>query len=232
MLKRKMTEAGSAIYRNLIYPFVRICKEIKTKSILKPGSYLRAGSVLEGRNYVGRNARLNHTLLGFGSQINDWGEFTNTRIGRYTSIGTHVMTVIGDHPLDRHASTHTAFYDASGPLGFTYVKTSTFDPQDYVDREQNIQIEIGNDVWIGSGVKILSGVTIADGAVVGCGAVVTRDLEPYGIYAGIPAKLIRKRFDDATIEKLLEQKWWNRSEEWIGAHIAQFSDVEELIREK
>jgi len=68
---------------------------------------------------------------------------------------------------------------------------------------------IGNDVWIGDGVTILSGVTIGDGAVVGAMAVVTKDVEPYGIVAGNPARTIGKRFDDDTIRKLLEIRWWD-----------------------
>lgn len=228
MLKRKLTEAGSAIYRNLCFPFVRMHLERKTKSILKQKSYLRDHSVLAGRNYVGKGAVLNHTVLGFGSQINDRGYFTNTRIGKYTSIGTDVKTAIGTHPLNEHAALHTAFYDASAPLGFTYVKETTFEPDDFTDKEAGIQIEIGNDVWIGNGVQILSGVTIGDGAVVGCGAVVTKDLKPYGIYAGVPAKLIRKRYDDVTIEALLNMKWWEKGEDWIRTNIAKFSDVKEL----
>ena len=89
---------------------------------------------------------------------------------------------------------------------------------------------IGNDVWIGNDVRIFPGVTIGDGAVVGTGAVVTKDLEPYGIYAGVPAKLIRKRYDVGTIDALLDLKWWEKDEEWLREHSAWFADVEELIR--
>lgn len=72
---------------------------------------------------------------------------------------------------------------------------------------------IGNDVWIGSEAIIMPGVTIGDGAVIGTGALVTKDIEPYAIMGGTPAKLIRKRFDDAQIAKLLELRWWNWKDE-------------------
>ena len=230
MLKRKCTEIGSVIYRNLVYPFVRLIIELKTKSIMRPKSYLHGGSKLEGRNYIGRSTVLNHTTVGFGSIIHDHGDFSHTRVGRYTSIGPDVATVLGRHPVDTHVSTHTAFCDASAPHGFTYTNESTFDATLYLDTKEGVQVIIGNDVWIGSGVRILSGVTIGDGAVVGTGAVVTKDLEPYGIYAGVPAKLIRKRFDDETIAALLKIKWWNRGEDWLREHIGQFADVKGFVK--
>lgn len=80
-------------------------------------------------------------------------------------------------------------------------------------------IVIGNDVWIGFEAVILAGVTIGDGAIIGTRAVVTKDVAPYTIVGGVPAKPIRKRFDDKTIEKLLNMKWWNWSAEKIAQNI-------------
>ena len=80
-------------------------------------------------------------------------------------------------------------------------------------------IIIGNDVWIGYEAVILSGVTIGDGAIIGTRAVVTKDIPPYTIVGGVPAKPIRRRFDDATIARLLELKWWDWSEERIKANL-------------
>lgn len=81
-------------------------------------------------------------------------------------------------------------------------------------------IVVGSDVWIGYEAVILSGVTIGDGAIIGARAVVTRDVPPYAIVGGVPARLIRKRFDDKTIETLLRLKWWNWPSEKIARHIA------------
>ena len=91
-------------------------------------------------------------------------------------------------------------------------------------------VEIGNDVWIGSHVLILDGVTIGDGAVVAAGAVVTKDVEPYAIYGGVPAKLIKYRFPPKTIEMLLKMKWWDKEEKWIREHTEDFEDVERFTR--
>ena len=81
-------------------------------------------------------------------------------------------------------------------------------------------IVVGSDVWIGYEAVVLSGVTIGDGAIIGARAVVTRDVPPYAIVGGVPARLIRKRFDDKTIETLLSLKWWNWPSEKIARHIA------------
>lgn len=78
---------------------------------------------------------------------------------------------------------------------------------------------IGNDVWIGYEAVILAGVTIGDGAIIGTRAVVTKDVPPYTIVGGVPAKPIKKRFDDETIAQLLRLKWWDWSEEKIAQNI-------------
>ena len=81
-------------------------------------------------------------------------------------------------------------------------------------------IVVGNDVWIGYEAVILAGVTIGDGAIIGTRAVVTKDVPPYTIVGGVPAKPIRRRFPEETAEKLLELQWWNWSRERIAEHIA------------
>ena len=92
---------------------------------------------------------------------------------------------------------------------------------------------IGNDVWIGYETVILSGVTIGDGAIIGSRAVVTKDVPPYTIVGGVPAKTIRKRFSDDDIEALQKMKWWDWPIEQIQAHISeiQTGKVEELKKE-
>ena len=92
-------------------------------------------------------------------------------------------------------------------------------------------IIIGNDVWIGYEAVILSGVNIGDGAVIGTRAVVTKDVPPYTIVGGVPAKIIRKRFSEEVISKLLEIKWWDWNEEKIKNNIEKIKrgDIENLI---
>jgi len=218
MFKRKMIEIGSSIYRSLIYPFVKIGIERKTKSIIKPGAYLMKGSILCGKNYIGKKTVLSNTRVGFGSYIQDRGDITNTVIGKYTSIGTDVATVIGKHPIKRLAM-HPAFYSRSKALGYSYSDKDSFEEFEYVDKENNIQVKIGNDVWIGNHVKIMEGITIGDGAVIGACSLVTKDVEPYGIYVGVPAKKIADRFDEEKIAELKKMAWWDMDEDWIKKNI-------------
>lgn len=116
-------------------------------------------------------------------------------------------------------------YPRTGDRETVYLKNVIDNP--------NIQIGdiiIGNDVWIGYEAVILSGVTIGDGAVIGCRAVVTKDVPPYTIVGGVPAKPIRKRFDEETIKELQKIKWWDWPEEKIAGKIPaiQAGDLEEL----
>ncbi|MBR5768139.1 MAG: CatB-related O-acetyltransferase [Clostridia bacterium] len=87
--------------------------------------------------------------------------------------------------------------------------------------EPSQTVRIGNDVWIGEGVYIKSGVKIGDGAIIGAHAVVTHDVEPYSVVVGIPARKIRKRFDDDLIRRLSETEWWN----WPDEKLEKFGET-------
>ena len=222
MIKRKLEEIAGGLYRHTLFFFKRIAIELNTGSILKPGSYVKK-SVLEGKNYLGRNTVIKNVRLGFGSYINNNGDITDTAIGKYTSIGANVSTVIGRHPLSKQAAMHPAFTNPQKIFGFSYVEDQTF-------KDTLGHIEIGNDVWIGNNVLIMDGVKIGDGAVVGAGALVTKDLPPYSINAGVPAKTKRYRFEPDKIEELLNLKWWDKGEAWIRSNIDKFRDADELLK--
>ena len=96
------------------------------------------------------------------------------------------------------------------------------------DAKEHSAIVIGNDCWINSNVTFISGVTVGDGAVVLAGAVVTRDVPPYAIVAGVPAKVIKYRFSEKDIEWLLNKKWWNRDADWIRKNWQAFNDMDKL----
>ncbi|RKJ45381.1 glycosyltransferase [bacterium 1XD42-8] len=226
---RKIEEIGSVLYRSLVFPFVRIGIEKKTKSVMRQGSYINDGTILKGKNYIGKNVYLSNVELGFGSYVSDKGILKNTKIGKYTSIGPEVQTVLGGHPSHTIAAVHPAFFSKGTDLGFTYQKETIFQEFDYIDKEKNIQVLIGNDVWIGSGTKILQGVTIGDGAIIGACSLVTKDVPPYEIYGGVPAKKIKDRFGDTEKKGLKRLQWWNKGEPWILAHVREFKDVKELL---
>ena len=146
----------------------------------------------------------------------------NTKIGRYTSLAPIIKVFpISDHPLNRFTTALISSFDErsirdSSGNHMGYVPLSGFEkskgfkpvPTPLLDGEQPEAVVIGNDVWIGTEVWIKPGVHIGNGAVVGLGSIVTRDVEPYTIVAGNPAKPIRKRFSDSVIERLEQIAWW------------------------
>lgn len=139
----------------------------------------------------------------------------DTEIGSFTSIAAHVFIGPGEHPLD-NLSTSPYFYAKPG-------FKDLIEPVYYVK-----PCIIGNDVWIGDMVFIKGGIKIGDGAVVAAGAVVTKDVPPYAIVGGVPAKIIKYRFDEQTIKDLLALKWWDLPDEVIRD--LPFDDIEECIR--
>ncbi len=218
----KMT--GSMIqgfYRFFFYPFKRFFLGCSTKSIFLKGSYISRDSLIEGHNYLGKNTELHGCRLGYGSYINNNGNFSHTDIGYYTSIGVNVSTAVGGHPLNGYCALHPAFTDPEKTFGFSFAKKKVY-------TDDTPRISIGSDVWIGNNVVILDGAKIGDGAVVGAGAVVKGELPPYSINAGVPAKTIRYRFSEEEIGALLKLKWWEKDEKWIRSHIEDFSDAGKL----
>lgn len=183
----------------------------------------------EGMNRLTTDVTLLTSSIGYASYIGNRSFIKNTKIGRYTCIATDVMTVAGSHPTSKFVSIHPAFYSTRKQSGFTYVSEDKFSDFNYIDENQKFTVMIGNDVWIGSGVKIMEGITIGDGAVVAAGAIVTKNVPPYAIVGGVPAKVIKYRFDEETIKKLLELKWWEKDQAWIKSHADDFDDVEKLL---
>ena len=208
-------------YRTILYPVKSFAVECSTGSIFLPGSYFSKDSVIEGKNYLGKNTAIHGCRLGYGSYINNNGDFSHTDIGYYTSIGANVTTAVGSHPLNGYVALHPAFTYKKKVFGYSFV-----DKDIYTD--ETPRISIGSDVWIGNNVVILDGAKIGDGAVVGAGSVVKGELPPYSINAGVPAKTIRYRFTEEEIQALLKLKWWEKDESWIRSHIEDFNDVSRL----
>ena len=222
---RHFNSIAQRFYRFFIYPVKSFLLECSTQSIFRKGSYVSKDSIIEGHNYLGKNTEIHGCKLGYGSYINNGGDFSHADIGYYTSIGTNVKTAVGGHPLDGQCAMHPAFTDPDKTFGFSFTKEKTYE-------DDTPRIMIGSDVWIGNNVTILDGAKIGDGAVIGAGAVVKGDLPPYSINAGIPAKTIRYRFSEEEIKKLLTLKWWEKDEKWIRSHIEDFKDVQRLTGEQ
>ena len=170
-------------------------------------SYCRFGT----QAYAVAPFLLHHVELGDYSYFAMNAHAANVKIGKFCSIGPNFCCGLGIHPTDG-ISTSPYFY--RGTI------------------EEHKSVTIGNDVFIGANVTVLDGVVIGDGAVIGAGAVVTKDIPPYAIAVGVPAKVAKYRFKKQTIMKLLDKQWWNGSEEELKRVEQMEFNIEKYTREK
>lgn len=166
-------------------------------------------------------------------------------VGRFCSIAENVVVWNRNH-CPEMLSTHPMFINADTAWNREFWNETSMKMFDQMRKERekirkerepylrkNRELVIGNDVWIGNGAKILEGVHVGDGAVVGAGAVVTRDVPPYAIAGGVPAKIIRYRFPDNVIEKLEELKWWEYGADILSElDLMNISETIEVISDR
>ncbi|MGR5431125.1 CatB-related O-acetyltransferase [Vibrio astriarenae] len=163
-------------------------------------------SSFEGKNFIGERTIIKNTNLGLFSYVSFESFIQNSEVGRFCSIGPGCKIGLGIHPLS-HLSTHPALYSDKPPMGDSICLDRSFNEYETVVVE--------HDVWIGANSTIVDGVTIGCGAVICAGAVVTKNVEPYSVVGGVPAKHIKYRFDRATVNTLIKSKWWYLSEDEI-----------------
>lgn len=173
-------------------------------------------SSLEGFNIMFNNVYIFASNIGKHTYVQKNTTIINTDVGKFCSIASNVSIGPGIHKLDA-VSTHPSFYLKNTPL------IKSFSDKDYF--ESSKKTIIGHDVWIGEGVIIIDGITIGTGAVIAAGSVVTKEVPPYAIVGGVPAKVIKYRFNQTEISLLLNSKWWNLSEEWFEKNYKNLDSI-------
>lgn len=156
-------------------------------------------------NRIYRRSYLRTTRVGRMSYIAENSRVGFASIGAFCSIGPNIsLGGLGWHPNDG-LSTHPAFYSSTLKAGRSFIQ-----PGEGISEDKELPFtQVGNDVWMGVGCTVLDGVHIGDGAIIAAGAVVTRDVPDFAIVGGVPARIIRYRFDEATIAALTAWRWWD-----------------------
>lgn len=190
-----------AIHANALAKNVQFGKHVT----IEPGCYFAAKKI--GKySFVG---------------INSYVDKSTESIGSFCSIAMNAKISLQNHPHE-WISTHP----------FTYRKKYGFVPENIdIDGVNTKKTIIGNDVWIGASVTILAGVSVGDGAIIGANSLVTKDIEPYSIVSGTPARHIRYRFEADMITKIQQSQWWNWDDKKIQANLSKFRNTKEFLKE-
>jgi len=198
----------------LTYYWAKFCKKIRGSAI-RNSKIHKTSKIASGSNIV--NVKIDkYSYCGYNCEI------VNCEIGSFCSIANNVMIGGAMHPMD-WVSMSPVFYKGKGNI----IKTK-FSKHKRCPMKKTI---IGHDVWIGQYSKIKQGVEIGTGAVIGMGSVVTKNVEPYTIVAGVPAKKIRSRFSDDLAYEIAKSRWWELNDEEIRKYSPFFNDPYEFIKE-
>lgn len=191
---------------NPLYIWSKAFKKIHGKALkncrIHETSKVEAGSELVNTSFE------RHSFCGYFCEI------VNARIGSFCSIANNVVIGGSMHPME-WVSMSPVFYMGKDSVKMKYSEH---------DRDPQIVTTIGHDVWIGSRAIIKQGISIGTGAVVGMGSVVTKDVEPYAVVAGCPAKTIKMRFEKEIVDSLLASEWWYMSDDELKHCAETFTD--------
>ena len=172
-------------------------------------------SIMNDNTTIYHNVRLHNCELGEYSYVANDTRLIGVKTGKFCSIGPSCRIGLGKHPVNEYISTHPIFFSPQSHVGVHLVGKSTFNEFE--------AIEIGSDVWIGVAVIILDGVKVGDGAIIAAGSVVTKDVLPFSIVGGVPAKLIKYRFCKSKVNEILASKWWEKP-------LSEIEDVHEVLK--
>lgn len=198
--------------RNIEYLLSKIIKKLHLRAI-KNCRIHKTSKVCSGSHLI-------NTTIGKHSDIGYDCTIINTEIGAFCSFGANIVIGGANHTVD-WVSTSPVFNENKDHL------TKKFSHHKFDLSNHTI---IGNDVWIGNSVLIKANVTVGDGSVIGMGSVVTKDIPPYEIWAGNPARFIKNRFENDIASELLHMKWWDWEDEKIELYSSSFTNVSEFIK--
>lgn len=198
----------------------------RNKKLNKKISYLAfidSNTKVENNVVVTRFCKIKNSLMRSYSYVGVNSLINNCLIGRYCSIGPNVQIGLGQHPIN-YISTSPLFYTSKNIFNI-----STFKEDQY---KQYAVTVVKNDVWIGANAIIMDGVEIGNGAIVAAGAVVTKNVPDYAIVGGVPASIIKYRFNDEQIKSLSQTKWWDEDFEKLIKYKDYFNDPSKFIEFK
>lgn len=179
-------------------------------------------STLGAWTEIGPGSLILESTIGDYSYTDGDATIVYTTVGKFCSIASHVRINPGNHPMGRVSQHHFTYRRVMFGFGEA-------DDAEFFDWRRAHACTIGHDVWIGHGATIMAGVSVGTGAVIGAGAVVTHDVPPYAIVGGVPARLIRYRFDAPTVAALLRIAWWDWDRATLEARFADLFDVPAFI---
>lgn len=197
---------------NFKYIWNRLLK--KMRGVATANSTIHRTSKVESGSQFINSSMGKYSFCGYDCKI------INCKIGSYCSIADGVIVGGAQHPIE-WVSTSPVFYRGKDSIKKKYCEH---------DRPTDRTTQIGNDVWIGDRAMLKAGINIGDGAVIGMGSIVTKDVGPYEIWAGNPAKFIRKRFSDEIVELLIIKKWWDRPDSMISDAAYYVKEPKEFLK--
>ena len=215
------------LIKNSFFYFKRLCGSLYRNAKLKQqnptGMFDLTSQVveceLEKYVVIFENTKVYNCKIGSYSYIQMNGRIFHCEIGKFCSIAASVTIAPGMHDMSR-VTTHPSFYFKTDALPKIFV---TEDKLELYKR-----VHIGHDVWIGEKVVIIDGIKIGNGAVIAAGAIVVKDVEPYSVVGGVPARHLKYRFDEETIALFEKSEWWNYSDEWFEKNSDMMLHVDRL----
>lgn len=197
---------------NVLYLISKIIKKVHIPAI--------KNSKIDKTSRVCSASEVTESKIGRYSYIGNYCSVVSAEIGNFCSIADNCIIGGANHAVN-WVSTSPVFHNGRNIMKKNF-SVHSFEPYK--------KTTIGNDVWIGSNCLIKGGITIGNGAIIGMGSVVTKSVGEYEIWAGTPAKLIKKRFSDDTIEKLQLCKWWDYDDIKLKQNAINFNNTEEFVR--